>query len=95
MNLYAGSDGRYYTDWQVSWQFESDEWKPCMWSSEEGWELVEDGDELVWLYPVESEELPDWAELRPEGRGVAVVDRREDDDPDRDRVEPRVGGGSG
>ena len=95
MNLYAGSDGRFYTDWEVTWRFESDEWQPCMWSSEEGWELVEDGTELVWLYPVGREELPEWAELRPEGRGIVVVDNREEGDRDPGELEPRVGGRTG
>jgi hypothetical protein len=93
MNLYAGSDGRYYTDWQVSWRFENDEWRPCMWDTEEGWELVEEDNELVRIDPVEETELPDWAELAPEGHGVVVVDRR--DDRVRDRLEPSVGGGIG
>lgn len=93
MNLYAGSDGRYYTDWQVSWRFENDEWRACMWDSEEGWELVEEDNELVWLYPVEVTDLPDWAEIAPEGRGFTVVDRRAD--RDRDRMKPVVGGGTG
>ena len=93
MNLYAGSDGRYYTDWQVSWRFENDEWHACMWDTEEGWELVEEDEELVWLAPVEREDLPDWAELRPKRHGTVVVDRREADD--QGRVEPRVEGRTG
>lgn len=93
MNLYAGSDGRYYTDWQVSWRFENDEWKPCMWDTEDGWELVEEDSELVRIDPVEVTELPDWAELAPEGHGVVVVDHRET--RSRDRLEPSVGGGIG
>ena len=92
MNLYAGSDGRYYTDWEVAWHFEADEWRACMWDSDEGWELVEDDDELVWLYPVGRDDLPDWAELHSEGRGVAVVDLREEDDRGPERPEPRVEG---
>ena len=94
MNLYAGSDGRYYTDWQVSWRFENDEWRACMWDSDEGWELVEDGEELVWLDPVDRGDLPDWAELRPEGYGVVVVDCREAVDRDRERLEPTVESGT-
>jgi hypothetical protein len=95
MKLYAGSDGRYYTDWEVSWHFERDEWKPCMWDSEEGWELVEDGDELVWLYPRGIDDLPDWAELRQEGHGVAVVDLRDEADRAAGRPEPRIEGETG
>lgn len=93
MNLYAGSDGRYYTDWQVAWHFENDEWHACMWDTNEGWELVEHEDELVWLVPVGRDDLPGWAELRPEGHGTVVVDRREADD--HERVEPRVEGRTG
>lgn len=93
MNLYAGSDGRYYTDWQVAWHFENGEWRACMWDTNEGWELVEHGDELVWLVPVGRDDLPGWAELRPEGHGTVVVDRREADD--HERVEPRVEGRTG
>lgn len=94
MNLYAGSDGRYYTDWQVSWRFENDEWRACMWDTEEGWELVEDDDELLWLDPVEWEELPDWAELREEGHGVVVADRRQAVDSDHERLEPAAESGT-
>jgi hypothetical protein len=93
MKLYAGSDGRYYTDWQVSWHFENGEWSPCMWDSDEGWELVEDGTELVWLYPEDAEgveALPDWAELRERDPGAVVVDLREEDD--RGKPERRVEG---
>lgn len=98
MKLYAGSDGRYYTDWEVSWHFENDEWRPCMWNSDEGWELVEDDSELVWLCPADVEgveDLPDWAELRQEEHGVVVVDLREEEDRDGDRPEPRVEGRTG
>lgn len=79
VSLYAGSDGQYYTDWQVSWQFESDQWKPCMWDTNEGWEVVDNGEDLVWLVPVSPAELPEWAEIRPTqpGPGAEVVDRRE------------------
>jgi hypothetical protein len=96
--LYAGSDGRYYTEWQVSWRFENDEWRPCMWDSDDGWELVEEDDELVWLYPADLEgvkDLPEWAELRQRGHGVAVVDLREEAEHDHERPEPRVEGSTG
>jgi hypothetical protein len=92
MNLYAGSDDRFYTDLEVSWHFESDEWQPCMWDSEDGWELVDEGTELVWLLPIGREELPDGVELRQEERGHVVVDRRERDDRTREEPEPVVGG---
>ena len=95
MNLYAGSDGRFYTDWQVSWRFESGEWEPCMWDTEEGWELVDSTDGLVWLYPADSDDLPGWAELEPAAHGVAVVDRREEraaDDEESHEVEHAVDG---
>ena len=95
MNLYAGSDDRFYTDLQVSWHFESDEWRPCMWDSEDGWELVEDGTELVWLYPIGRDDLPDEVELREVERGVVVVDGRDDRDPGRERPGPMVGGRTG
>ena len=92
MNLYAGSDDRFYTDLEVSWHFESDEWQPCMWDSEDGWELVEEGSELVWLWPIRRDELPEKVELRQEEHGHVVVDRRERDDRDREEPEPMVGG---
>ena len=95
MNLYAGSDGRFYTDQEVTWRFENDEWRACMWDTEVGWELVEDGTELVRLDPVEREELPGWAELRPEGRGFVVVDLREEGDDDPEGPDPMVGDTTG
>jgi hypothetical protein len=92
MNLYAGSDDRFYTDLEVSWHFESDEWQPCMWDSEDGWELVEEGSELVWLWPIGRDELPERVELQQEEHGYVVVDRRGQDDRDREEPEPMVGG---
>jgi len=75
---YAGSDGCYYTDWQVATQMESGEWVPCMWEEEEGWELVVADDELVWLIPVERSALPNWVDVREtsEGYGTKIVDTR-------------------
>lgn len=79
LELFAGSDGRFYTGWQVGWRLESGRWRPCMWDTEAGWELVESDDGLVWLWPVSREDLPSWTGLRAvqPGHGVEVVDRRE------------------
>jgi hypothetical protein len=64
-DVFAGSDGVYYTDWQVARRLEAGRWDPCMWDTENGWELVSDSEELVWLVPVPRAELPEWAEVRP------------------------------
>jgi hypothetical protein len=76
--IYAGSDDRFYTDWEVSHRMESGAWEPCMWDPDAGWELVEGADGLVWLVPVDPSELPAWADVqeRAEGRGREVVDTR-------------------
>lgn len=78
VGLYAGSDGRYYTDWEVARRMESGIWEPCMWHPEAGWELVEGPAGLVWLVPAEPSALPGWAEIREsrEGPGEEVVDTR-------------------
>ena len=78
VGFYAGSDGSYYTEWEVALRMESGDWEPCMWDTETGWELVEGDDRLVWLVPIEASELPAWVEVRetPEGPGDEVVDTR-------------------
>jgi hypothetical protein len=76
--VYAGSNGRYYTDWEVATRMESGDWTPCMWDPEAGWGLVEGDEGAMWLVPVERSALPPWAELRetPGGTGREVVDTR-------------------
>ena len=77
MTIYAGSDGRLYTDRDVCVRFELGEWSSCMWSVDEGWEVVEnEARNLVWLVPADEDDLPDGIELRPTTEGFTVVDRR-------------------
>jgi len=78
MTVYGGSDGAFYTDWEVGWNLESGDWQVCMWDEDAGWELFEtQSEELVWLLPMDESELPEWAEVERLDRGSRVVDRRE------------------
>ena len=77
MRVYQGSDGRYYTEWDIWERFESDEWRPCMWDPAAGWELVEtEGKSLLRLHPVPMEALPAGVELDTEDRQPTVLDSR-------------------
>ena len=77
MTVYAGSNGRFYTDRDVCVRFESGEWSPCMWNVDERWEVVEnEARNLVWLVLVDEEDLPDGIELHPTSARFTVVDRR-------------------
>lgn len=75
--LYEGSNGRYYTEWQVHERLRAGEWKPCIEQRSPDRRLIgTDDEELLLLLPVDPVELPTWAEIRIDGRGARVVDTR-------------------
>ncbi len=75
--LFAGSNGRYYTEWQVRRRLSTGEWNRCMRQRSPERRLVGTGDgALLMLVPIDPDELPGWAEIRVAGRGVRVVDTR-------------------
>ncbi|UTF52140.1 hypothetical protein [Natronosalvus rutilus] len=61
--VYLGSDGRFYTSWDVLEKYRSGTWKPCL-RHRSGRRLVADGDALLSLTPVAASDLPDWLEIR-------------------------------
>ena len=80
--VYAGSDGCFYTDWQVDRKLRLGEWEPCLYDRKDDRRLVGTGDgELLFLAPVEPVELPEWARIRTDPVGPRIVDTR--------RVTPR------
>lgn len=74
--VYEGSDGRYFTDWEVARAIEAGEWHPCLRDEESGRRLVGTGDALLMIQPIAVEALPEWVELRADGDGVRAVDTR-------------------
>lgn len=73
--LYEGSDGRYYTDWQLTRRLRTDRWSLCIRQRDLDRHLVETSDgQLLLLTP--TDDLPEWAELRIDERGARVVDTR-------------------
>lgn len=75
--LFAGSNGRYYTGWQVRRRLRAGEWKRCLRQRGPDRRLVEtDERALLLLVPIGPAELPSWAEIRVASRAVRVVDTR-------------------
>lgn len=78
MRLYAGSDGEFYTEYELGYRFETHAWQPCMWNADEGWELVETPDnEFLWLTPIDESDLPANIEVRSSDVGKTIVDTRD------------------
>lgn len=69
--LYAGSDGEWYTSWEVLINHRTGRWEPCL-SHEDGRRLVAVGDELLLLEPSAVDDLPDWIEIRVTPRSPGV-----------------------
>lgn len=73
--LLEGSNGTFYTEWQVSRELRAGRWKRCVQQREPDRRLVETDDgSLLLLTPVD--ELPDWAEIRVDDHGARVVETR-------------------
>ncbi|ELY72458.1 hypothetical protein CYV19_02820 [Natronobacterium gregoryi SP2] len=73
----AGSDGCYYTEWQVKRRFRTGDWRRCLrqWSPDR--RLVETATgTLLLLEPIDPERLPGWVEIRVLGDATRVVDTR-------------------
>lgn len=80
--VFEGSNGRYYTDWQVRRRLRDGEWTVCLHQRAPHRRLVETADDaLLLLTPTEPDELPDGLEIRVTERRARVVDTR--------RVPPR------
>lgn len=79
MSIYRGSDGRYFTDQDVCLRIESGDWRFGIWDESSGLELVETRNgEALMLEPIRQADLPEWVEIRRDGRGATAVDVRDD-----------------
>ncbi|AEH37712.1 hypothetical protein [Halopiger xanaduensis] len=75
--LYAGSNGDYYTDWEVTRNLRRGTWRPCIRQREPDRRLVETtGGGLLMLTAIEPTALPTWVEIRVAGETARVVDTR-------------------
>lgn len=81
--VYAGSDGRFYSGWQLDRRLAAAEWRPCIRDRVVDRRLVEthSGD-LLMLERTSIEALPTWAEARADGSAVRIVDTRRALPPD-------------
>ncbi|WP_306059239.1 hypothetical protein [Natronococcus wangiae] len=72
-----GSNGRYYTDWEVERRLRAGAWRRCLRQTDPGRLLVEvEAGVLLLLAPVDPDELPAWTELRIDGDSARIVDTR-------------------
>ncbi|GAB3664336.1 hypothetical protein [Halopiger thermotolerans] len=75
--LYAGSNGHYYTDWEVTRNLRRGAWRPCIRQREPDRRLVETTDGgLLMLSAVDPATVPAWVEIRVRGEIARVVDTR-------------------
>ncbi len=73
--IYRGSNGRYYTDRQVTNYLRAERWNPCIRQRNPERRLVATSDDdLLLLLP--TDDIPAWAEIRVDNRGARIVDTR-------------------
>ncbi len=75
--VYLCSDGRYRTGWQVDRHLTFGHWRDCMREpATDTWFVEREDGCLLSLSSVSVTSLPDWIELRSNGLGVWIADRR-------------------
>lgn len=75
--LYAGSDGQYYTDWEVGQKVRAGRWGPCLWHGPTDRQFVTtETNELLILITVKKDELPFSKEICYDCVGTHIVDAR-------------------
>ncbi|WP_254524343.1 hypothetical protein [Natrinema caseinilyticum] len=75
--LFEGSNGRYYTDWQVARRRRTGEWALCIRQRTPDRRLVEtDGGALLLLTPTDPASLPPGIEIHVRDGRARVVDGR-------------------
>ncbi len=81
MEVYQGSNGRYYTDLEVWERLEAEEWTPLAWDSASGdeWMSTPAGD-VLHLKPIAPPDLPPTVTLEAVEDGYLA---RADPPPDR------------
>lgn len=84
LTLYATNDGRYLTGWQLRRRVAAGDWTSHLVDRTTGTVLVETDDAtVIGLTRIAPAERPDWLELRSDGTGVWVADRRRTLPPSR------------
>nr|WP_293032727.1 hypothetical protein [Natronococcus sp.] len=69
-----GSNGSYYTGWEVARRLRSGDWSPCLRQEDPDRRLVEtESGALLLLTPIDPATLPPRAEVRLEGEAARVV----------------------
>lgn len=77
LDLLEGSDGRYYTAWQVRRRLRIGEWRRCIRQYDPDRRLVEtDEGTLLMLTPIDPADVPRWLEVRIVGEAALAVDTR-------------------
>lgn len=61
--VYAGSNGRYYTSWEVLVKLRRGTWRNCL-RHHDGRRLVGVRNDILLLTPIAVVDLPDWIEIR-------------------------------
>lgn len=75
--VFEGSDGAYYTHWEVDRRLRVGTWKPCIRQRNPDRRLVETKNrDLLLLVPVALEDLPSWTEIRIDKNRRRAVDTR-------------------
>ncbi|WP_090614751.1 hypothetical protein [Natrinema salaciae] len=75
--VFEGTNGRYYSEWQVRRRLRTGRWNRCMRQRTPDRWLVETADEaLLLLAPIEPDELPAGIEIRVADGRVRIVDTR-------------------
>lgn len=77
ITLYVTSDGRYLTEWQLRRRTADGGWTRHIVDRSTGTVLVEtSAGSVIGLTRLPGAERPDWLEIRSDGTGVWVADRR-------------------
>lgn len=72
-----GSNGEYYTDWEVDRRLRTGAWRPCLRQTDPDRRLVEvEAGALLLLTPIDPTDLPAWTALRVDDDSARVVDTR-------------------
>lgn len=75
--LFVGSDGTYYTEWQLERRLERGTWRRCLSHQDPDRHLLtDDGGELLLLERIARENVPPWLEVRVDGERAWTVDTR-------------------
>ncbi|MFC4438177.1 MULTISPECIES: hypothetical protein [Natrialbaceae] len=75
--VFEGSNGEYYTGWEVDRRLRTDAWRPCLRQNDPDRRLIEvETGVLLLLAPIDPEELPASMVVRVDDDIARVVDTR-------------------